>query len=82
MKELYDYLKAQGVMTGVHYPVPVHLQSAFQYLGYRQGDLPEAERAADSVLSLPMFPELEPGDIDRITQGINSFFKNPRRVHV
>jgi dTDP-4-amino-4,6-dideoxygalactose transaminase len=47
-----------GVQTGVHYPIPVHLQPAYQDLGYRAGDFPVAERVAGEVLSLPMFPEL------------------------
>jgi dTDP-4-amino-4,6-dideoxygalactose transaminase len=53
-----DALKQQGIQTGVHYPVPVHLQPAFADLGYRAGQFPASERAAKEVLSLPMFPEL------------------------
>lgn len=51
-------LKAQGVETGIHYPIPVHLQEAFSSLGHRRGDLPVSERLADSFLSLPIYPEL------------------------
>jgi dTDP-4-amino-4,6-dideoxygalactose transaminase len=51
-------LHANGVQTGIHYPVPVHLQPAYADLGYRPGQFPQAERAADEVLSLPMYPEL------------------------
>ena len=53
-----DALKEQHIQTGVHYPVPVHLQPAFADLGYRAGQFPASERAAKEVLSLPMFPEL------------------------
>ena len=53
-----DALQRQGIQTGVHYPVPVHLQPAFADLGYRAGQFPASERAAKEVLSLPMFPEL------------------------
>jgi dTDP-4-amino-4,6-dideoxygalactose transaminase/acetyltransferase-like isoleucine patch superfamily enzyme len=51
-------LRAQGIETGIHYPVPVHLQPAYADLGYKAGDLPHTEAAASEVLSLPMFPEL------------------------
>jgi dTDP-4-amino-4,6-dideoxygalactose transaminase len=57
-QELQDALHAEGIQTGVHYPIPVHLQPAFADLGYRAGCFPHAERAAHEVLSLPMFPEL------------------------
>ncbi len=51
-------LEKDGVSTGVHYPLPLHLQPALKHLGYGQGDFPESERAAKEVLSLPMFPEM------------------------
>jgi dTDP-4-amino-4,6-dideoxygalactose transaminase len=59
-------LTEAGVQTGVHYPIPVHLQPAYRDLGYGAGDFPVAERAATEVLSLPIYPELTPGQIGTI----------------
>jgi dTDP-4-amino-4,6-dideoxygalactose transaminase/acetyltransferase-like isoleucine patch superfamily enzyme len=56
--ELQRDLQATGIQTGIHYPIPVHLQPAYADLGYGPGDFPESERAAGEVLSLPMYPEL------------------------
>jgi dTDP-4-amino-4,6-dideoxygalactose transaminase len=53
-----DALNAQGIQTGIHYPRPVHLLPAYADLGYKIGDLPHTEKAANEVLSLPMVPEL------------------------
>jgi dTDP-4-amino-4,6-dideoxygalactose transaminase len=57
-QEWQDALHREGIQTGVHYPIPVHLLPAFADLGYGAGQFPSAERAAQEVLSLPMFPEL------------------------
>jgi dTDP-4-amino-4,6-dideoxygalactose transaminase len=59
-------LTAAGVQTGVHYPKPVHLQPAYRDLGYNLGDFPVSEAVAHHVLSVPMFPELTPGQIDTV----------------
>ena len=64
-------LEEAAVQTGLHYPVPVHLQRAHSDLGYRVGDFPASETAANEVLSLPMFPELEPRQIDRVVEAIH-----------
>lgn len=53
-----DALHAQGIQSGIHYPIPVHLLPAYSDLGHKVGDFPHSEKAADEVLSLPMFPEL------------------------
>jgi dTDP-4-amino-4,6-dideoxygalactose transaminase len=55
-----------GVQTGVHYPIPVHLQPAYRDLGYSAGDFPVSERAAGEVLSLPIYPELTEKQIDAV----------------
>src|SRR4029079_1259108 len=57
-QSLQRTLQANGVATGIHYPIPVHLQPAYSDLGYKAGQFPESERAANEVLSLPMYPEL------------------------
>lgn len=68
--KLQRRLAAVNIATGIHYPVPLHLQPAFRHLGYRIGDLPHAEAAARRILSLPMFPELTRHQIARITGSV------------
>ena len=63
-------LQANGIGSGIHYPVPVHLQPAYADLGYGPGDFPEAERAANEVLSLPMYPELSHTTIEVVAAAI------------
>ena len=59
----------------IYYPLPLHLQPAFEYLGYKEGDFPEAERAAKEVLSLPVYPELQKETQDLIISAVQEFFK-------
>lgn len=66
------HLESAGIHTGVHYPIPVHLQPAYSDLGYRRGDFPVAEQAASEVLSLPMFPELNEEQIAAVTDALVS----------
>jgi len=73
-RRLQEHLQQSGVSTGLHYPVPLHLQKAFQHLGYRRGDFPMAELAADQVLSLPMYPELTRDQIEYVADCIRGFF--------
>ena len=63
-------LKAQDIETGIHYPIPVHMQPAYAFLGYREGDFPHAEAAAREVLSLPMFPELTADQQARVVSAL------------
>lgn len=60
------YLASKGIETGVHYPIPLHLQPAYRYLGYQKGDLPVTEEKAHHILSLPMYPELTKQQIQTI----------------
>jgi len=55
---LQAYLGDAGIGTGIHYPIPLHLQKAYQHLGYKKGDFPVTERVAAEIVSLPMFPQL------------------------
>lgn len=61
-----DALAADGIGTGIHYPVPIHLQEAMQFLGYRKGDFPVTERVATEVVSLPMYAELTDAQVEAI----------------
>jgi dTDP-4-amino-4,6-dideoxygalactose transaminase len=71
---LRDHLEKCGIETGVHYPLPLHLQPPFRGLGYAKGRFPEAERAANEALSLPMYPELGDEGVDRVAAAIAEFF--------
>ena len=71
--ELQGWLGERGIHTGIHYPIPVHLQPAYSSLGYRAGDLPHSEEAAAQVLSLPLYPELEPSQRDRVVEAMSEF---------
>ncbi|MDP2675107.1 MAG: DegT/DnrJ/EryC1/StrS family aminotransferase [Dehalococcoidia bacterium] len=77
---LQRWLKSHGVATGVHYPVPSHLQEACSAYGYLAGSLPVTEAFADQVLSLPMYPELTVDQISYVCQTIRDYFKRSRRM--
>jgi dTDP-4-amino-4,6-dideoxygalactose transaminase len=79
--ELRKHLHASGVSTGVHYPIPVHLQPGFRKLGYNEGDLPETERVCREVLSLPLYPELTNDMLLEITDSVRQFCRQAVAVH-
>ncbi len=68
------HLTAKGIGHGVYYPLPLHLQKCFSYLGYKQGDFPESEKAANEVVSIPIYPELTDAQKQEVVQAIKSFF--------
>jgi dTDP-4-amino-4,6-dideoxygalactose transaminase len=70
---LMDYLKQAGIGTGIHYPIPLHLQKAYAGLNYRAGDFPVAEKAAAAIVSLPMFPQLTAEQQARVVKETLSF---------
>src|SRR6266446_1100782 len=73
--DLQAHLKSKGVGNAVYYPVPLHLQNCFSHLGYKRGRLPEAERAAGEVISLPIYPELTRDQVDYVADTIRGFYR-------
>ena len=71
---LQEHLKARGIGSAVYYPLPLHLQPCFAYLGYKPGSCPEAERAAREVISLPVFPELTRAQQDEVIAAVRAFY--------
>jgi len=74
---LRAYLSNAGVGTEIYYPVPLHQQACFSYLGWNMGDLPVTEKAAEETLALPIFPELEPAEQQTVVGRIAQFFDRP-----
>jgi len=73
--ELQKYLSEKGIATGLHYPVPLHLQPCFSHLGYKKGEFPITEQLADNGLSLPIFPEMNDEQIEYVADEIRAFLK-------
>jgi dTDP-4-amino-4,6-dideoxygalactose transaminase len=72
--QLEKFLNGKGVGTAIHYPTPLHLQPAFRYLGYREGDFPESENAADEVLCLPIQQDLTDEEVIYVIKCVREFF--------
>ena len=70
---IQSFLQSKGIESGIHYPIPVHLQSCFADLGYRAGDFPHAEKAASEVLSLPLYPELSSSNQDVVVSALKDW---------
>jgi len=71
---LRNWLQERGIGSAIYYPLPLHLQPCFSYLGYEPGSLPESERAAAEVLSLPIFPELNLAELEEVAAAIEAFY--------
>ncbi len=72
---LMSYLNSRGVGTRVHYPIPIHMQAAANKLGYKPGDMPNAEHFAKTMISLPIYPELTNEEVSYVTESVQDFFK-------
>jgi dTDP-4-amino-4,6-dideoxygalactose transaminase len=73
-QKIQDHLTDIGIQTGIHYPIPCHLQPAFTNLGYKEGDFPNAEMLCKQILSLPMYPGLSNSQVQEVVAQINSLF--------
>jgi dTDP-4-amino-4,6-dideoxygalactose transaminase len=74
--ELQAYLKEHQIGNAIYYPIPLHLQECFEYLGYKAGDFPESEKAAAETLALPVYPELTQEQQDYVIETIGNFYRN------
>ena len=71
---LREHLGSRGIETGLHYPLPLHLQPAYAFLGYRKGDFPVSEDACETELSLPLYPTLADSQVDAVISAVGEFF--------
>jgi dTDP-4-amino-4,6-dideoxygalactose transaminase len=74
--EVMRRLGEEGVACGVHYPIPIHLQEAYRHLGHAPGSFPIAEQAATEFISLPMFPELTPAQVEFVAEKVRAVVRN------
>jgi len=72
-EDFIKHLYSKNIECGIHYRMPCHLQKVFGYLGYKPGDLPNAEYLAENCVSLPMYPELFDEEVSRVIDACNSF---------
>ncbi|MGA7398913.1 MAG: DegT/DnrJ/EryC1/StrS family aminotransferase [Candidatus Sulfotelmatobacter sp.] len=79
---LMEHLKQEGIGTGIHYPIPLHLQKAYAAMNYRKGDFPVTEKAAAEIVSLPMFPQLTAAQQGRVVEEILNFTSMTARKQV
>jgi dTDP-4-amino-4,6-dideoxygalactose transaminase len=77
---LMRHLKAEQIGCEIYYPIPMHRQECLQHLGYREGDFPASEEAARAVLALPMFPELQPRQQERVIQTCAAYLRQRSRL--
>jgi dTDP-4-amino-4,6-dideoxygalactose transaminase len=75
-----QHLKEADIGTGIHYPIPLHLQNAYTSLSYRPGDFPVTERVAREILSLPMFPQLTQEQQERVSKEIALYTAKARAI--
>lgn len=73
--KLKEYLMANGIDTKIHYPIPIHLQEAAKGLGYKKGDFPVTEKQAETILSLPVYPELTDEQVEYVIEHVRLFYK-------
>jgi len=66
------YFDLKKINTNIHYPCPIHLMKAYNFLKYKKGDLPNSERLSREILSLPLYPELSDASVERVCKAINS----------
>lgn len=75
-EKLINHLLSKGIQTGIHYPIPLHLQRSLQHLGYKKNDFPVAESLSKEILSLPIYPELTVKEQNYVVESVKSFFKD------
>ena len=74
--ELAEYLKAKEIGYSIYYPMPLHQQKCFEYLGYKKGDFPIAERVSKKIIALPIYPEITREEVEYVCETIKKFYKN------